>query len=113
MVYTIDATDQPLGRLASRIAVILRGKTRPDYKPNIMPIEKVIVSNIRNIKFTGNKLKQKRYYHYSGYPGGLKSRRLEELFAKNPERVLWLAVYRMLAKNRLRDKIIKNLEIKK
>ncbi len=112
MIHNIDATNQPLGRLASKIAVILRGKINPSYQPNLMPKEKVIVSNIKNIKFTGNKYKQKIYYHYSGYPGGLKSRKLNELFEKNPNRVLWLAVYRMLAKNRLRDKIIKNLEFK-
>lgn len=90
----------------------MRGKINPNYQPNLMPQEKVIISNIKNIKFTGNKSKQKVYYHYSGYPGGLKSRRLGDLFKENPKQVLWLAVYRMLAKNRLRGKIIKNLEIK-
>jgi large subunit ribosomal protein L13 len=112
MIHTIDATNQPLGRLASRIAVILRGKINPSYKPNVMPQEKVVVENVKQIKFTGKKFDQKVYRHYSGYPGGMKERKLNVLFEKNPKRVLWLAVYRMLAPNRLRDKIIKNLEMK-
>lgn len=110
--HTIDATDQPLGRLASRIAVILRGKNRPSYKPNEMPIEKVIIENIGKIKFTGKKSSQKIYRHYSGYPSGMKERKLGDYFAKNPKKVLQLAVLRMLAYNRLRSKIMKNLEIK-
>jgi len=112
MIHRIDATNQPLGRLASKIAVILRGKINPSYKPNVMPQEKVIVENVKQIKFSGKKLTQKVYRHYSGYPGGMKARRLDSVFEKNPKKVLWLAVYRMLAPNRLRDKIMKNLEIK-
>ena len=111
MIHNINATNQPLGRLASKIAVILRGKINPTYRPHLMPDEKVVVTNIKNIKFTGKKIDQKLYYRYSGYPGGLRSRTLGIFFEKNPKRVLWLAVYRMLAKNRLRDKIIKNLKI--
>ncbi len=112
MIHTIDAENQPLGRLASKIAVILRGKNNPNYRPNEMPQEKVTVENIQKIKFTGKKLDQKIYHHYSGYPGGMKERKLKVLFEKQPKRVLWLAVYRMLAPNRLRSKIMKNLEIK-
>lgn len=74
MTHQIDATNQSLGRLASQIAVILRGKTTPDYRPNVMPQEKVVVSNSDKIKFTGKKLDQKIYYHYSGYPGGMKKK---------------------------------------
>jgi large subunit ribosomal protein L13 len=110
--HIIDATNQSLGRLASRIAVILRGKNRPSYKPNEMPKEKVVVKNIDKIKFTGKKSGQKIYRHYSGYPGGMKERELGNFFAKNPKRVLQLAILRMLAYNRLRSKIMKNLEIK-
>lgn len=110
--HNIDATNQSLGRLASKVAVILRGKTNPTYQPHLMPEEKVVISNIKQLKFTGKKLEQKRYLHYSGYPGGMKTRKLQDMFAKNPNRVLWLAVYRMLAANRLRSKIMKNLEIK-
>ncbi len=111
-VHNIDATNQPLGRLASKIALILRGKNNPSYQPHITPKEKVVVENIKQIKFTGHKIDQKIYYHYSGFPGGMKERKLGVLFEKNPQRVLWLAVYRMLARNRTRDVIIKNLEIK-
>ncbi len=112
MIHHIDATNQSLGRLASKVAVILRGKTSPSYQPNEMPQEKVTIANIAKIKFTGKKTKQKIYYHYSGYPSGMKAKKLETMFDKNPKKVLWLAVYRMLASNRLRDKIIKNLEIR-
>lgn len=112
MTHNIDATNQSLGRLASKIAVILRGKTNPAYKPNQLPQEKVSISNINKIKFTGKKLNQKIYYHYSGYPSGMKARKLKTVFEKDPKEVLRLAVYRMLAPNRIRAKIIKNLEIK-
>ena len=112
MTHQIDATDQSLGRLASKIAILLRGKQNPSYQPNILPDEKVVVSNIKNIKFTGKKLDQKVYRHYSGFPGGMKTRKTGEMFTKDPKRVLWLAVYRMLPQNRTRSKIIKNLEVK-
>lgn len=111
-VHNIDATNQSLGRLASRIALILRGKINSDYRPDMMPQERVVVENISNIKLTGKKIDQKIYYHYSGYPGGMKERKLNNMMAQNPRRVLELAVYRMLAPNRLRARIMKNLEIK-
>jgi len=110
---TIDATNQSLGRLASKIAVILRGKTDPKYEANLLPTEKVTVTNVSKLKITGNKLQDKTYYHYSGYPGGMKERNLGELMATKPDEVLRKAVYRMLQQNRLRDKIIKNLIIEK
>ena len=110
--HQIDASDKSLGRLASEIAVLLRGKTHPTFQPNQLPTDKVVVTHVRQLKFTGNKMEQKKYYRYSGFPGGLHAQTLEELFAKNPGRVLWLAVYRMLARNRMRDKIIKHLVIK-
>lgn len=112
MIHTIDATNQPLGRLASRIAVILRGKLNPSYNPSVLPQEKVVVENVRRIKFTGKKFGQKVYHHYSGYPSGMKYRKLSAVFEKDSKKILRLAVYRMLAPNRIRDKIIKNLEIK-
>lgn len=110
-VHTIDATNQPLGRLASRIAVILRGKLNPSYNPSVLPQEKVVVENIKQVKFTGKKFEQKTHHHYSGYPSGMKYRKLNVTFEKNPGKILRLAVYRMLAPNRIRDKIIKNLSI--
>jgi large subunit ribosomal protein L13 len=111
-VHTIDAADQSLGRLASRIAVILRGKLNPSYNPSVLPQEKVVIENIKQVKFTGKKFEQKTHHHYSGYPSGMKYRKLNVAFEKNPGKILRLAVYRMLAPNRIRDKIIKNLEIK-
>ena len=107
----LDATNQSPGRLASQIALILRGKTKPTYQPHMLPTEKVTVTNAAKMKFTGKKLDQKTYYHYSGYPGGMKARNLGNMMDKDPRRVLRLAVFRMLAPNRLRSKIIKNLII--
>ena|SRR3989344_2354217 len=111
MEYTLDATNQSLGRIASKIAVMLRGKLNPKFQPNVEPNDTVTVSNVAKMKLTGKKAEQKTYYHYSGFPGGMKARKLDVLMDKNPKRVLWLAVYRMLARNRMRDKIIKNLTI--
>ncbi len=110
---TIDATNQSLGRLASKIALILRGKTDPKYEAHLLPTEKVTITNVAKMKITGNKLEQKTYYHYSGYPGGMKARNLGNMMESKPDEVLRKAVYRMLQQNRLRDKIIKNLIIEK
>lgn len=107
----IDAANKIFGRLASQVALALRGKNKANFAPNILANEKVIVSNIKKISFTGKKLGQKTYYHYSGYPGGIKARILKDELAKNPAKVFKSAVYRMLPKNRSRSKIIKNLTI--
>jgi large subunit ribosomal protein L13 len=111
-MHNIDATNQSLGRLASNIAILLRGKDKPSYRAHIMPTEKVVVENIRKMRLTGAKMEQKRYYNYSGYPGGMRETRVEDLFKKNPGEVLRKAVYGMLPSNKLRAEIIKNLEIK-
>ena len=108
----INAENQILGRLASRIALILRGKHSPSFQPHILSKEKVVVSNVDKIKFTGKKLEQKKYFHYSGYPGGLREKRMKEVFEKNPNEVLRIAVLGMLPKNRLRKEMIKNLQFK-
>ena len=112
MLHKIDATNESLGRLASKIAVLLRGKDDPKFQPHILSGAKVHGSNVGKIKYTGNKLENKIYYRYSGYPGGIYSRKLSEMVAKDPGKVLRSTVYSMLPKNRMRDKIIKNLEIK-
>jgi len=112
MIHNIDAKGQSLGRLATKIAVLLRGKNKVTYNPRELPNEKVVILNIKEIKFTGKKYDDKIYYHYSGYPGGLKSRTMKAIFEKDPKKILRLAVYRMLPDNRQRDKIIKNLEVK-
>lgn len=108
----IDATNQSLGRLASKVASILRGKTDPGFQPHILSRERVLIENVRKIKLTGKKIEQKRYYHYSGYPGGLREKRIKDVLQKNPGEVLRKAVWGMLPKNRLRKEMIKNLEIK-
>lgn len=110
MKYELDATNQSLGRLASKVALILREKNLPSYTPNKSAVNKVVVKNLKNAKFTGNKFKQVKYYHYSGYHGGIKARSLAELWETKPEEVLRKIVYRMLPVNRTRDKIIKNLQ---
>jgi len=107
----IDATNKVFGRLASEIALLLRGKNKPSFQPNITPQEKIIVENIEKIVFTGKKLEQKEYFRYSGYHGGLKTRFLNKEFAKNPGVVFKKTVYDMLPKNKTRDKIIKNLTV--
>jgi len=109
--YKIDAAGKVLGRLATEVAVLLRGKNTASWLPYITPQNQVIVFNVEKLKFTGKKLKQKMYYRHSGYPGGLKEESLEKLFARDAREVLKLAVYGMLPKNRTRDKIIKNLKI--
>lgn len=111
-IHNIDATNQSLGRLATKIAVLLRGKHKATFEPRLMPDEKVIVENINKMKFTGNKLENKVYYHYSGYPGGMKERPLKKLVAQKPAQVLRSTVLNMLPQNRQRAKIIRNLEIK-
>lgn len=112
MTHQIDATNQIFGRLASQIALILRGKTKASFDPAKLPQEKVTVSNIKNLRFSGKKFSQKVYHHYSGYPGGLKTRFLEKEWPKDPAKIFKKTVYEMLPKNRLRSKIIKNLTIK-
>lgn len=110
MKYELDATNQSLGRFASKIAIILREKNLPSYTPNKLPTSQVVINNLKNAKFTGNKLNQKKYYHHSGYHSGIKVRGLSELWGKRPEEVLRKMVYLMLPVNRTRDKIIKNLK---
>ena len=106
----IDAKNQSLGRLASKVAVSLRGKDKPSYKPDKLPEVQVIIKNLTQAKFTGNKFDTKVYYHYSGYHSGIRARKLSELWENRPNYVFRGMVYRMLPKNRTRDKIIKNLK---
>ena len=109
--HTIDASGKILGRLASEITVLLRGKHKPSFKPNEDMGDFVIVKNINQIRVTGKKMNQKRYFRHSDYPGGLKEISLKELFAKNPAKVLKTAVMRMMPRNKLRRQQIKRLKI--
>lgn len=106
---TIDANGMTLGRIASRAAILLRGKHKPSYTPNIDAGDFVHIENLRGVRFTGNKLVQHLHHHYSGYPGGLRSDQLGNRWAKNPERVVRTMVSGMLAPNRLRAKMIRRL----
>ena len=107
---TIDASDKILGRLASKIAVLLRGKHRPNFVSYKDMGDFVVVKNVGEIKFTGKKKEQKKYYRHSGYMGGLKEVPLGVLFEKDPAEVLRKAVFGMLPKNKLRAKQIKRLK---
>lgn len=109
--YLIDAKDKILGRLATKIATILRGKHKPIYTPHVDTGDGVIVINASKIKVTGKKLKEKIYRFYSGYPGGLKEIPLERLLRKSPEKILRLAVKRMIPNNPLGRKMLKKLKI--
>src|SRR4030042_2981013 len=94
--HTIDATGKVSGRLATQIAVLLRGKQRPQFVPYLDMGDFVVVKNVEKMKFTGKKLLQKKYYHHSGYLGGLKEKPLGKLFLENPSEVLKKAVFGML-----------------
>ena len=110
-VHIVDATDQPLGRLAVRVAVLLRGKNRADFRHHIDGVERVLVKNAKRIRFSGKKFSQKIYYTHSGYMGGLHKEPLSALFLKRPTEVLRRAVFGMLPKNKLRSQTIKRLKI--
>ncbi|MDO8571810.1 MAG: 50S ribosomal protein L13 [bacterium] len=107
--HEIDATGQVLGRLATRIATILRGKHKATYQPHIDAGDFVVISNMKNIKITGKKIDQKKYHHYSGYPGGLKTKKLSEFIESNPGEALRRAVYQMLPATKLRKDMMKRL----
>ena len=109
--HTIDATDKVLGRLATEIAVLLHGKSKPDFAPNKDIGDFVEVKNIKKLKITGKKMEQKVYYRHSGYMGGLKETPLKKLFQEDPGEVLKKAVFGMLPKNKLRSEIIKRLKV--
>ena len=109
--YLINAEGKTLGRLASEIAKILKGKHKPIYSPHLDCGDYVIVINAEKIRVTGRKLDQKIYYRHSGYPGGLKSITLREQLARHPERVIKAAVKGMLPKNRLGRKMLKKLKV--
>jgi len=109
--YVVDATDKTLGRLASEIARILRGKHKPIYTPHVDCGDFVIVVNADKVRVTGRKLDQKMYYRHSGYPGGLTSISLRDQLDRHPERVLQAAVRGMLPKNRLGRRMIKKMKV--
>ena len=109
--YVVDAEGQILGRLATQIADRLRGKGKPSYTPHVDTGDFVVVVNAEKIAVTGKKLEQKRYYRHSGYPGGLRSRTLNDMLERRPEEVLRLAVKGMLPRNRLGRAQLRKLKI--
>ena len=108
--YQVDATDMVLGRLATKIALVLMGKHKPIYTPHVDTGDFVVVTNVDKIKITGAKLDHKVYARYSYYPGGYKETSMREVFTKRPERVLQAAVGRMLPKNALGRHMLKKLK---
>jgi large subunit ribosomal protein L13 len=109
--YVVDAQGQTLGRLASRVATLLRGKHKPSYTPHVDCGDYVVVVNAEKIHVTGQKMSQKTYYRYSGYPGGIKQVTLRDQLKKFPDRVVESAVRGMLPKNRLGRRMFKKLKV--
>ncbi|OHA71029.1 MAG: 50S ribosomal protein L13 [Candidatus Wildermuthbacteria bacterium RIFCSPLOWO2_12_FULL_40_9] len=109
--YIVDAEDKVLGRLATRIAVLLRGKSKPDFAPNKDIGDFVAVKNVVKLKVSGRKLEQKSYFRHSGYLGGVKKTPMKKVFAIDPGEVLKTAVFGMLPKNKLRNRQIKRLRM--
>jgi len=109
--YVIDATDQPLGRLASKIATVLRGKHKPTYTPHVDTGDFVIVVNAAKAKLTGAKVTDKLYYRHSGYPGAIKGEAYRDLIERHPDRPLTLAVKGMLPKNVLGRQMLEKLKV--
>lgn len=109
--YLVDASDKVLGRLATKIATILRGKHKPMYTPHADTGDYVVVINSANIKVTGNKAEAKQYYRHSGYPGGIKSINFNDLQEKKPTKALELAVKRMLPRGPLGRAMFRKLKV--
>jgi large subunit ribosomal protein L13 len=109
--WVVDARDQTLGRLATRIAVLLEGKHKPIYSPHLDTGDHVVVVNAEKVRVTGNKLRQKSYYRHSNYPGGLKAETLETLLGRKPELVIERAVKGMLPQNRIGRAMFRKLKV--
>jgi large subunit ribosomal protein L13 len=109
--YLIDASEKVLGRLASHVAAVLRGKTKPIYTPHVDTGDYVVVINAEKIRLTGKKMENKVYHRHSGYPGGLKSTSAKAVLATKPEKLLKHAVKGMLPKNPLGRKMFKKLKV--
>lgn len=108
--HTIDAEGKVLGRLAVEVAILLRGKQKPDFAPQKDGGDSVLIKNVDKMKLTGKKMSQKKYYSHSGYLGGIKGVPLEKMFETDPKRVLKKAVRGMLPNNKLRQEQIKRLK---
>jgi large subunit ribosomal protein L13 len=111
--YEADASKFTLGRLASKVATILRGKHKVTFTPHMDVGDFVVVKNAAKVQFTGRKLAQKKYYRFSGYPGGLYTKKLSDRMEREPEKVIRDAVYNMIDSNRLRKHILRRLKVVK
>ncbi len=109
--HLVDADGEVLGRLASRVAILLRGKNKPIYTPNVDTGDFVVIVNADKVRLTGNKLEQKTYYRHSGYPGGLKKKTAKDLMKNKPEEVVFSAVKGMIPKNTLGRQQLKKLKV--
>lgn len=111
-IHTIDVKDKILGRVASQVALLLRGKNKPSFSPHLDEGDEVVIKNVDKMKFTGKKLSQKVYKHHTGYPGHLKTIKMGEVYKTHPDKVFMKTVYNMLPKNKLRNKMMKRLQFK-
>jgi large subunit ribosomal protein L13 len=109
--HTLDASGVPLGRLAVKVAILLRGKNKTNYIANLDQGDFVIITNASKVKFTGRKFTDKKYFWHTFHPGGKRQPTIERLFLKSPKKVIERAVYGMLPKNKLRAGIIKRLKV--
>lgn len=109
--HLVDADGRTLGRLATRVAILLRGKNKPIFAPHQDTGDFVVVINAKKVALTGKKWKEKIYFHHSGYPGGLKEASAEKIRDKKPERLITMAVQGMLPKTKLGKKLIKKLKV--
>jgi len=109
--YVVDAKGQVLGRIATRIADILRGKHKPSYTPHVDTGDFVVVVNAEKVVLTGKKAEQKIYQRFSGYPGGLKEIKYADMLKKHPDRIIRLAVQRMIPRNKLARKMLRKLKV--
>jgi large subunit ribosomal protein L13 len=109
--YVVDAKGKVLGRLATAVASILRGKNKPSFTPHVDCGDGVIVINAKDIRVTGKKMQEKIYKTYSGYPSGLKEYSMETMLKKKPEKILRIAVKGMLPKNKIADQMIRRLKV--
>ena len=109
--YLVDATDKVLGRLATQIAIRLRGKHKPEYTPHVDTGDHIVIVNAAKIRVTGDKMNQKKYYRHTGYPGGIKETVLSDELENHPERVIERAVKGMLPKNSLGRAMFRKLRV--
>jgi len=109
--YVVDAEGKVLGRLASKLATVLRGKNKPIFTPHVDTGDFVVVVNAKKVVLTGKKLLDKSYYHYTGYPGGIREMSAEKMMAKKPTEVLRIAVKGMLPKNALGRQMLRKLKV--